>query len=59
VLGTTRLCEQVQRLGSMIHVYGHSHVNRDVMLGRTRYVNNALGYPEEHAFTSRQLRYLC
>jgi predicted phosphodiesterase len=55
VLGTMYLDEQVRRLGSDIHVYGHSHLNRDVTLGHTRYVNNAFGYPSEERISRKQL----
>lgn len=55
VLGTTHLEQQVRQLRSSVHVYGHSHVNRDVTLGGTRYINNALGYPGEERIAARQL----
>jgi len=47
VLGSRQLEKQIRRLNSDIHVYGHSHVNRDVTKDATRYINNALGYPHE------------
>jgi predicted phosphodiesterase len=56
VLGSIRLGEQVRRLESVIHVYGHSHVNREVVLEGTTYINNAYGYPGETAFTAKRLR---
>lgn len=55
VLGTTILDSQLRRLGSTLHVYGHSHVNRRVMLDGVTYINNAFGYPSEAHFTARQL----
>lgn len=55
VLGSHRLEEQVRRLGSTLHVYGHSHVNRHVRLDGVTYVNNALGYPSEAGIASRSL----
>ncbi|MDY6945154.1 MAG: metallophosphoesterase, partial [Pseudomonadota bacterium] len=55
VLGSARLEQQLRRLGSSIHVYGHSHINRCVSLGGVTYVNNALGYPGEERITTRQL----
>ncbi|WP_018415193.1 metallophosphoesterase [Teredinibacter turnerae] len=47
VLGSLRIDEQLRELGSSLHVYGHSHVNRDLRLNGVRYVNNAQGYPSE------------
>jgi hypothetical protein len=55
VLGSTRLEQQLRQLGSSIHVYGHSHINRRVNLGGVTYLNNALGYPGEERITKRQL----
>lgn len=55
VLGSTRIEEQLRRLGSSIHVYGHSHINRRVSLDGVTYINNALGYPGEERITQRQL----
>lgn len=55
VLGTTRLDDQVRAQRAKIHVYGHSHVNRRVEIDGVIYCNNALGYPNETAITSRTL----
>jgi predicted phosphodiesterase len=55
VLGTTVLEKQLRELGSSLHVYGHSHVNRRVDIDGVTYVNNAFGYPSESHFTARQL----
>lgn len=47
------ICEplegQIRRLGSVVHVFGHSHINRDVRLDGVRYVQHALRYPRERA----------
>jgi predicted phosphodiesterase len=56
VLGATRLEQRVRELRSIIHVYGHSHINRSVILSDTLYVNNALAYPSEAHIAARQLR---
>jgi predicted phosphodiesterase len=56
VLGTNRLEMQLRRLNPIIHVYGHSHLNRDLTLDGTRYINNALGYPSEAGIAARSLR---
>jgi predicted phosphodiesterase len=55
VLGTKRLDAQLRKLGSSLHVYGHSHVNRHITLDGVTYINNAFGYPSEAHFTSREL----
>jgi hypothetical protein len=55
VLGTTALDAQLRRAGSSIHVYGHSHLNRDIALEGTRYVNNAFGYPHEGHIAAKRL----
>lgn len=55
VLGTIQLEEQIRKLGSQIHVYGHSHLNRSVKKKKVLYVNNALGYPREVMLSSRKL----
>jgi predicted phosphodiesterase len=55
VLGATVLDTQLRQLGSRMHVYGHSHVNRSITLDGVTYVNNAFGYPSEAHFTGRRL----
>lgn len=55
VLGSTGLEAQIRRLHPAIHVYGHSHLNRKLMLDDVLYINNAFGYPHETSFTARQL----
>lgn len=55
VLGSTSLEEQIRRLRSSIHVYGHTHVNRKLALDDVLYINNAFGYPHETSITAKQL----
>jgi predicted phosphodiesterase len=55
VLGAAGLDEQVRRLGAVLHVYGHSHVNRHVTRDGVVYVNNAFGYPSETHITAKRL----
>jgi len=59
VLGSSKLDRHVRRLGSDIHVYGHSHVNRNVQLEGINYHNNAFGYPTEDHLSQRALRCIC
>jgi len=55
VLGSTGIERQLRNLNSQMHVYGHSHVNRDVEIDGVSYVNNAFGYPSETLITSKRL----
>jgi predicted phosphodiesterase len=56
VLGSARLEQRLRRMQSSIHVYGHSHINRNQQIDGVSYVNNAFGYPSEHWITSKQLQ---
>lgn len=56
LFGTELLEKQIRRLGSRIHVYGHSHVNNCILKNDTLYVNNAFGYPYESAIAARKLK---
>jgi len=47
VAGSSLIDEQVRRLGSRLHVYGHQHRNRRRCYDGVWYVSNCLGYPEE------------
>lgn len=47
VSGCARLDEQIRRLKSTTHVFGHSHINIDRVIDGVRYVSNALLYPKE------------
>lgn len=55
VLGTNLLEEQVRLLNPDIHVYGHSHVNRKVLLDGIQYINNAFAYPSEKVISNKNL----
>lgn len=56
VLGSTGLEAQIRQLRPVIHVYGHSHLNRHVTLDGVLYINNAFGYPHETTITAKQLK---
>ena len=34
------VCRQVKDLNSVVHVFGHSHINVDKVMNGTRYVQN-------------------
>ena len=55
ILGTSALDRQVRALGASMHVYGHSHVNRQTKIDGVTYINNAFGYPHEKAITAKRL----
>src|SRR5262245_45761704 len=55
ILGSARLESQLRKLDPIIHVYGHSHVNRHVKIDGVSYINNAFGYPGETWITSKSL----
>jgi predicted phosphodiesterase len=55
VLGCSSLGQQIRRLKSNIHVYGHSHVNHRQRLDNTYYINNAFGYPNETRIAAKKL----
>ncbi|NKB61083.1 MAG: hypothetical protein GKR95_02715 [Gammaproteobacteria bacterium] len=56
VLGSWKLDQQIRQLGSNMHIYGHSHVNRDVTLEGIHYINNAFGNPKETRIAKKKLQ---
>jgi predicted phosphodiesterase len=55
VLGTALLDRQIRQLGAQTHIFGHSHVNRQVTIDGVTYVNNAFGYPSETHIARKEL----
>ena len=55
VLGTNLLEDQIRRIGSCIHIYGHTHVNANVVKDGIRYINNAFGYPHELYISAKKM----
>lgn len=55
ILGSTQTDLQLRALGSSLHVYGHSHFNREVKIDGVNYVNNAFGYPSESGIAAKRL----
>lgn len=56
VLGSSLLEEQIRKLKSNIHVYGHSHINRQLRKDNTMYINNAFGYPYKTTIAAKELK---
>jgi predicted phosphodiesterase len=55
ILGTTKLEQQLRLVNPSIHVYGHSHVNRNRKIDGVSYINNAFGYPSETRISEKRL----
>lgn len=55
ILGTTKLERRIRSLGSDIHVYGHSHLNRYRKIDGVTYINNAFAYPRETRIAAKRL----
>lgn len=55
VLGSVEIDKVLRQLQPIIHVYGHSHLNRDIKIDGVRYVNNAFGYPGEERISRKRL----
>lgn len=47
VAGSRRIEEQLRRLGSSLHIYGHQHRNRLRTLDGVTYLSHCMGYPKE------------
>jgi len=56
VLGSNKLERLVRQIQPDIHVYGHSHLNRDVVINGVNYINNAFAYPYEERIAMKALR---
>ncbi|KPF43741.1 metallophosphoesterase [Rhizobium sp. AAP43] len=55
VLGTDRIEARIRALGSSMHFYGHSHLNRNKVLDGVTYINNAFGYPSETEISAKTI----
>lgn len=47
VAGSARIEEQLRRLGSTLHIYGHQHRNRLRCIDNVTYLSHCMGYPKE------------
>jgi predicted phosphodiesterase len=55
VLGSIFIERQIRRLGSNIHIYGHSHCTQKIAIDGVTYINNAFGYPRERHISRKSL----
>ena len=55
VLGSSALESQIRQLSPSVHIYGHSHLNRNKKMDSTTYINNAYGYPNEGRICRKKL----
>ncbi len=51
VAGSHLLERQIRQLHSHTHVYGHSHIRRDLLLDGIRYLHNPLSLPRRYRLT--------
>lgn len=54
-LGSQLIEQQIRKIKPNIHIYGHSHVNRNIRLEGIQYINNAFGYPREANISRKKL----
>ena len=47
VMGSRALQAQSRALAPLVHVFGHSHLDADELVGGTRFVQHALGHPHD------------
>lgn len=55
IMGTPELDKQLHLLKSNIHIYGHSHINRQTYKNNILYINNAFGYPTETRISKKNI----
>jgi Icc-related predicted phosphoesterase len=51
VAGTTRLLDQIKKIGSTLHIHGHQHRNRHRTVDGIMHISHCLGYPRERQST--------
>ena len=58
IMGSAALDKQIRTIQTTkhLHVYGHSHLNRHMVLENSEYINNAFGYPSESHIAQKQLK---
>jgi DNA repair exonuclease SbcCD nuclease subunit len=50
VAGSSRIQEQIDRLDSVIHYYGHQHRNKRCDIDGVTYISHCMGYPQESRY---------
>lgn len=48
VMGCREIETQMRSVGARCHVFGHSHISIDKVIGGVRYVQHPLGYPSDY-----------
>jgi len=48
VCGHSELDRLVRSIGSSVHLFGHTHISRDMTVQDVRYIQNPRGYPREY-----------
>lgn len=58
IMGSAALDKQIRTLQATkhLHIYGHSHLNRNLIVKNIEYTNNAFGYPSEGHIAQKQLK---
>jgi predicted MPP superfamily phosphohydrolase len=56
VAGALGLDRQIRAVNAVIHVFGHSHIDFDRMIGGVRYVHYAFDYPRSEGWTKEPLK---
>ena len=56
VSGSNQIEAQLREINSHVHLFGHTHINRDQTIDNVRYVQNALRYPRERKMFGRSNR---
>jgi hypothetical protein len=52
VSGTKRLEQQLRAVNSTLHVFGHTHIDRDFVLDGVRYLQQSRKYPREQKYVA-------
>lgn len=58
-LGSQKIETLIRQYQSDLHIFGHSHLNRDETINGVRYINNAFGYPKESRISRKKLMEIC
>jgi hypothetical protein len=56
VAGAIALDRQIRALNAVTHVFGHSHIDFDRVIGGIRYVHHAFDYSREEGWSKEPLK---